>query len=180
MNSFWKGDPMRFLLAFFIVSLCGQMSRSDEASPLAGLDGVQFSLSVDVKGDVVVSQDRLARLAEDALKKAGILRKGENASAYPQLSLAIHGRNKQNVVIFVWELQLKEKVEIPANKSYRRKAYHGQATILQLSGMMSTDTAKMELELMAQIENSVNAFIKQWQKANPADAGTDKIQETKK
>ena len=171
---------MRTLLAILIVAAFCQMSRCEEEKPLKGLDGVQFSSSINTMTGVALTKDRFARAAENALKKAGILRKAEDASAYPQLTLAIHGRNKQNIVIFVWELQLKEIVEIPANKTYRRKAYRGQATIWQSSGMMSTNTASMELDLMGQIENTVNAFIKQWREVNPADSSADKNQETKK
>ena len=127
-----------------------------------------------------LTKDRLSRRAEDALQKAGILRKGAETAAYPQLSLTIHGGIKQSVVFFVWELQVKEKVEIPANKSYRRAAFQGTAVIWQSSGMMSTDTANMELALMAQIEKAVGAFIKQWREVNPAESVTDQIREAKK
>ena len=171
---------MRNLLAFLIVVLFYQTSRGDGEKPLKGLDGVQFSSAIDTMKGIDLTKDRLARRAEDALQKAGILRKGAETAAYPQLSLTIHGGIKQSVVFFVWELQVKEKVEIPANKSYRRTAFQGPAVIWQSSGMMTTNPANMELDLMAQIEKAVNAFIKQWREANPAESATDKIQETKK
>jgi hypothetical protein len=39
--------------------------------------------------------------------------------------------------------------------------------------MMTTDPAKMELDLMAQMEKTIDAFIKQWRAVNPADSPTE-------
>ncbi len=161
---------MRYLLSLFIVASLCRASHCEEAKPLKGLDGVQFSSSVMTMPEITVSKDRVARVAEDALQKAGILRKGEEAADYPLLALTVHGGIKQGVVFFVWELQVKEKVEIPANKSYRRAAYRGPVVIWQSTGMMSTSPAGMELDLMAQIKKAVNAFIEKWREVNPADS----------
>ena len=74
---------------------------------------------------------------------------------------------------------MKEKVTIPANKTYRRTAFQGSVIIWQSSGMMTTDPANMELDLMAQIEKTIDAFVKQWRKANPADSPRKRTPEKK-
>jgi hypothetical protein len=164
---------MRTSLALLVVAMLIQAAQGDEENPLKGLEGVQFSSSVDTMPEVTVTKDRLAQAAERALKKAGIWRKTEEASPYPQLRLAVHGGKKQGVVFFVWELQVKEKVKIPADKSYRHTAFQGSVIVWQSSGMMTTDPAKMELDLMAQMEKTIDAFIKQWRAVNPADSPTE-------
>jgi hypothetical protein len=169
-----RNFPMRFLHAFVILAVLCQSSRGEEDKPLAGLDGVQFSASVMTMADIPISKDRIGRVAEDALQKASILRKGEKAADYPLLALTIHGGIRQGVVFFVWELQVKEKVAIPANKTYRRAAFQGPAIVWQTSGMMSTDPANMELALMAQIKKTMAAFIETWREANPANSPADK------
>jgi hypothetical protein len=171
---------MRYLSAILLIGLFCQTARGEEANPLKGLEGLQFSSSISAMPEIVITKERLARVGEDALKKAGILRKTSDASAYPLLSLSIHGGKKQDVVFFVWELQVKEKVTIPANKTYRRKAFEGTVTIWQSSGMMTTNPAKMELDLIAQLEKAMDAFVKKWQEANPADVSSEKAKNEKK
>ena len=73
----------RFLL--LIAAVFFQTARGEEENPLKGLDGVQFSSSVaDHAGDHRSRRIGLAAVRpKDALKKAGIWRKTEEASAYP-------------------------------------------------------------------------------------------------
>jgi hypothetical protein len=167
------------LIIFLIATFC-QTARSAEDNPLKGLDGVQFSSSVETMREVTITKERVARTAEDALKKAGILRKGDDASAYPELLLTVRGGKKQDVVVFVWELQVKEKVSIPANQNYRRTAFQGSVIIWETSGMMTTNPAKMELDLVAQIQKAVEGFVKKWREANTVATSSERTHETKK
>ena len=160
---------MRSVFAVLVVAAFCQIVRGEDENPLKGLDGVQFSSSVLTTADITISKDRIARIAEEALQKAGILKKGENVGDYPLLTLAIRGGSKSGVVFFVWELQVKEKAAIPANRTYRRAAFQGPVITWQTSGMMSTNPANMELDLMAQIKKTVAAFVDSWRKANPTD-----------
>jgi hypothetical protein len=161
---------MRPFFAVLVVAAFCQGVHGEDENPLKGLVGVQFSSSVLTTADITVSKDRIARIAEDSLQKAGILQKGEKAGDYPLLILTIHGGSKSGVVFFVWELQVKEKAAIPANRTYRRAAFQGSVITWQTSGMMSTNPANMELDLMAQIKKTIAAFVENWRKTNPTDS----------
>jgi hypothetical protein len=160
---------MRPIFAILLVAAFCHSVRGEDENPLKGLVGVQFSSSVLTTADITVSKDRIARITEDSLQKAGILQKGEKAADYPLLALTIHGGSKSGVVFFVWELQLKEKAAIPANRTYRRAGFQGSVITWQTSGMMSTNPANMELDLMAQIKKTIAAFVENWRKANPPE-----------
>jgi hypothetical protein len=165
-----EGIAMRSVFAVLAIAAFCQFVRGDEENPLKGLDGVRFSSSVLTTPDITISKDRIARSAEDALQKAGILQKGDKAADYPLLNLAIRGGSRSGVVFFVWELQVKEKAAIPANRTSRRAAFQGSVITWQSSGMMSTSPANMELDLMAQIKKTIAAFVENWRKANPTNS----------
>jgi hypothetical protein len=156
-------------MAFWSVIFFSLSSFGEDKNPLGGLENVRFASSIKLMGDSNPRKEfekELQDRAEKTLKENGIITESKDSSSLPLLFLLVQGNSTKGVVVLHWELQLQELVDIPANDTYRKKAFHGKATIWRAEGIATAFPNSTEKEANKCIDNVINTFVKHWKLGN--------------